>query len=113
VLENEITVLRFSEVGGGRLLGTDPYAQFWAKSGGWAFTRYWADTRYFTVIVHVCTVYLSARIIGEQQHTHTFTNTLALTHTHSHTHSIAGTQTLKKYIWRTEEARVHVQESNK
>ena len=50
MLENEITVLRFSEVGGGRLLGTDPYARFWAKSGGWAFTRYWADTRYFTVV---------------------------------------------------------------
>jgi len=50
VLENEITVLRFSEVGGGCLLGTDPYARFWAKSGGWAFTRYWADTRYFTVL---------------------------------------------------------------
>ena len=58
MLENEITVLRFSEVGGGRLLGTDPYARFWAKSGGWAFTRYWADTRYFTVVDFYINLYM-------------------------------------------------------
>jgi len=34
VLENEITVLRFSEVGGGRLLGTDPYARFLGQKWG-------------------------------------------------------------------------------
>ena len=60
MLENEITVLRFSEVGGGRLLGTDPYARFWAKSGGWAFTRYWADTRYFTVILKYLDIHNAA-----------------------------------------------------
>ena len=30
---------------------TPMHAGFWAKSGGWAFTRSWADTKYFTVVV--------------------------------------------------------------
>jgi len=50
VLENEITVLRFSEVGVGVYLVLTPMHGLGPKVGGWTFTRYWVDTRYFTVL---------------------------------------------------------------
>ena len=45
-------------MGGGRLLGTSPFARILLQSGGWAFTMLWAYTRYFTGIIYILDIYI-------------------------------------------------------